>query len=103
MKHVLKSARRRACARHYAIAAFMALAVAAPASSPMAAPYVVLVADGKAPNLPHPHAGEVDPVITGKTVDAGQRAEWEKKRKKFLECGLCGKQQAFPDELADGL
>ena len=109
MKHNRKFAQRRAQTRHGAMAAVMALALATPFSAAMAAPYVVpvphvmLVADNATADLPHPHAGEVDPVVTGKTVDAGQRAEWERKRKKFLECGLCGKEQAFPEDLAGDL
>ncbi|WP_075995932.1 hypothetical protein [Salaquimonas pukyongi] len=103
MKRISEFARKRPSARHYTVAAAMMIAVAMPLSTPLAAPYVVFVADSKASDVPHPHAGEVDPVITGKTIGAGQRAEWEKKRKKFLECGLCGKEQAFPEALAGDL
>lgn len=109
MKYNRRIARRRAQMRHGALAAIMAFTLATPLSGAMAAPYVaavphlMLVADNKASDLPQPHAGEVDPVITGKTVDAGQRAEWERKRRKFLECGLCGKEQAFPEDLAGDL
>ena len=105
MKYTRRFSRRRADMRLGAMTAVMAFALAMPLSGAMAAPYVVpvphltLIADNKAADRPQTHAGEVDPVITGKTVDAGQRAEWERKRKKFLECGLCGKEQAFPEDL----
>ena len=105
MKHNRRFSQRRAGMRLGAMTAVMAFALAVPLSGAVAAPYVVpvphltLIADSKASDQPQPHAGEVDPVITGKTVGAGQRTEWERKRKKFLECGLCGKEQAFPEDL----
>jgi len=111
MKNDCESVRRRTRIHHGVMTAAMVLALSGPFSAAMAAPavaapYVVplphlmLVADNKAAEA---HAGEVDPVVTGKTVDAGQRAEWERKRKRFLECGLCGGEQAFPEDLAGGL
>lgn len=39
----------------------------------------------------------IDPIVTGETVTIDDMAEWEKRKKRFLDCGLCGEPQAFPE------
>ncbi|MFK7903371.1 MAG: hypothetical protein AB8B49_11085 [Nitratireductor sp.] len=41
----------------------------------------------------------VDPIVTGQALSAEDLAEWKLRKKRFLECGLCGQEQAFPGDL----
>lgn len=42
---------------------------------------------------------QIDPIITGQTVSEPQLDDWESRKAKFEECGLCGDAQPFPDDL----
>lgn len=39
----------------------------------------------------------IDPIITGNTLTVESVTDWEKRKNRFLECGLCAKIQAFPE------
>ena len=40
----------------------------------------------------------IDPIITGNTISVESMVDWQKRKKRFLDCGLCGDAQAFPEE-----
>ena len=42
---------------------------------------------------------KVDPIVTGSRVTEDQLAQWRAAKARFLECGMCGDLQPFPEEL----
>lgn len=43
---------------------------------------------------------EIDPIVTGQTVNDDYIEEWETLREKYLECGNCAiEPQPYPEEL----
>lgn len=40
----------------------------------------------------------IDPIITGNTVSAESLDDWQMRKKRFLDCGLCGEAQSYPEK-----
>ncbi len=44
---------------------------------------------------------KIDPIVTGQAVSPDDVIGWEKRKERFLECGLCGEGQPFPGDLPE--